>query len=151
MRHKLFLSASLGVSSAVFLSGFLMAGEPGGKTAGDTAKPVTFTKDIAPIFQDKCEECHRKDSMAPMSLVTYQEARPWARSIKERVVQRQMPPWHLDKTVGIQKFANDRSLSDQQIATIVKWVDEGSPQGDPKDMPAAKTWPSNDAWLLQAK
>jgi hypothetical protein len=149
MPHKL-LNAALGVSSAVFLSGFLMAGEPGSKTTADS-KQVTFTKDIAPIFQEKCEECHRKDSMAPMSLVTYQEARPWARSIKERVVQRQMPPWHLDKTVGIQEFANDRSLSDAQIATIVKWVDAGAPQGDPKDMPAAKTWPSNDTWQLQEK
>src|SRR5579871_670190 len=74
----------------------LIAGEPS-KTA--SAKPVTFAKDIAPIFQDKCESCHRKDSMAPMSLVTYEEVRPWARSIKERVVTHQMPPWHLDKTV----------------------------------------------------
>ncbi len=62
-----------------------------------------------------------------------------------------MPPWHLDKTVGIQKFQNDRSLSNEQIATIVKWVDSGAPQGDPKDMPAPVTWPSNDAWLLQQK
>jgi hypothetical protein len=107
-------SFTLAASAAVLLSGFLMAGEPDGKTTADTAKSVTFTKDIAPIFQAKCEECHRKDSMAPMSLVTFQEARPWARSIKERVVQRQMPPWHLDKTVGIQEFANDRSLSDQR-------------------------------------
>ena len=103
--------------------------------------PVTFTKDIAPIFQEKCDECHRKDSMAPMSLVTYQEVRPWARSIKERVATRQMPPWHLDKTVGIQEFQNDRSLSDEQIATIVRWVDAGAPMGDLKDMPPPKQWP----------
>ena len=63
-------------------------------------KPVTFAKDIAPIFQAKCQNCHRKDSMAPMSLVTYEETRPWAKSIKERVIARNMPPWHLDKTVG---------------------------------------------------
>jgi hypothetical protein len=127
-------------------SGALMAGEPSKSAA--TAKQVTFTKDIAPIFQDKCEACHRKDSMAPMSLVTYEEARPWARSIKERVVTHQMPPWHLDKTVGIQKFENDRSLSDEQIATIVRWVDSGSPMGDPKDMPAPKQWPNEDEWQL---
>src|SRR5579871_2552314 len=101
---------------------------------------VTFTKDIAPIFQEKCEACHRAGSMAPMSLVTYAETRPWAKSIKERVVTHQMPPWHLDKTVGIQHFQNDRSLSDEQIATIVKWVDAGSPLGDAKDMPAPKTF-----------
>src|SRR6185503_12562383 len=76
---------------------------------------ITFTKDIAPIFQEKCESCHRTDSIAPMSLVTYEEARPWAKAIRERIITRQMPPWHIDKTVGIQKFKNDRSLSDAQI------------------------------------
>ena len=73
-----------------------------------------------------------------MSLVTFAEARPWARSIKARVADRQMPPWQIDKTVGIQKFKNDRSLTDEQIETIVRWVDAGAPQGDPKDMPAAE-------------
>ena len=71
-----------------------------------------------------------------MSLVTYEEARPWARSIKARVAARQMPPWHIDKSVGIQHFQNDRSLSEAQIATIVKWVDAGAPKGEMKDMPA---------------
>src|SRR6185295_5484500 len=107
---------------------------------------VTFTKDIAPIFQEKCQACHRADSMAPMSLVTYDEARPWAKAIRERVITRQMPPWHIDKTIGIQKFRNDRSLSDAQIATIVKWVDAGAPKGDEKDMPAAKVWPDESKW-----
>jgi len=111
-------------------------------------KPVTFTKDIAPILQDRCQDCHRKGSMAPMSLITYEETRPWAKSIRERVITRQMPPWHLDKTVGIQKFANDMSLTDQQIATIVKWVDAGAPMGDPKDMPIPKQWPKDDGWKL---
>src|SRR5512145_3558841 len=72
----------------------------------------TFTKDVAPIFQEKCEACHRPDSIAPMSLVTYQETRPWARAIKARVADHTMPPWDIDKTVGIQKFKNDRSLTD---------------------------------------
>ena len=111
-------------------------------------KPLTFTKDVAPIFQEKCQDCHRKGSMAPMSLITYEETRPWAKSIRERVITRQMPPWHLDKTVGIQKFANDMSLTDQQIATIVKWVDAGAPMGDPKDMPGPKQWPKDDGWKL---
>src|SRR5215217_1661960 len=106
--------------------------------AADTpSKPVTFTKDVAPIFQKKCQECHQPGSIAPMSLITYQEARPWARSIKERVATRQMPPWHIDKAVGVQKFKNDMSLTDEQVDTIVGWVDSGSPQGDPKDMPPA--------------
>src|SRR6188508_1142234 len=93
--------------------------------SAQTSAVPTFTKDIAPIFQEKCEACHRPDSIAPMSLQTYEEARPWARSIKARVADRQMPPWHLDKNVGIQKFKNDRSLNDDQIAKIVKWVDAG--------------------------
>jgi hypothetical protein len=87
--------------------------------------------------------------MAPMSLVTYEETRPWARSIKERVVTHQMPPWHLDKTVGIQHFQNDRSLSDEQVETIARWVDAGAPQGDPKDMPPAKQFPDDSTWALQ--
>src|SRR5688500_12617634 len=111
------------------------------------AKP-TFTRDIAPIFQEKCEACHRPESIAPMSLRTYAEARPWARSIRTRVEARQMPPWHIDKTVGIQEFKNDRSLSDDQIATIVKWVDQNAPQGDPKDMPAARVWPTEQIWEM---
>src|ERR1700728_5243254 len=85
--------------------------------------PVTFAKDIAPILQEKCQDCHRNGSMAPMSLVTYEETRPWAKSIKQRVVTRNMPPWHLDKTVGIQHFQNDMSLADGQIALIARWVD----------------------------
>ncbi len=113
-----------------------------------TSRPITFTKDIAPIFQEKCQNCHRKGDMAPMSLVTYEETRPWAKAIKERVVTRQMPPWHLDKTVGIQHFENDISLSDEQIATIAHWVDAGAPQGDPKDMPPPKEWPNTDGWQL---
>jgi mono/diheme cytochrome c family protein len=113
-----------------------------------TSKPVTFTKDIAPIFQAKCEECHRPNTGAPMSLQTYNESRAWAKNIKERVIKRNMPPWHLDKTVGIQHFANDRSLSDEQIATIVKWVDSGAPQGDAKDMPKALDWGDDSGWKL---
>src|SRR5580698_1354641 len=110
------------------------------------AQPITFAKDVAPIFREKCETCHRPGQGAPMNLQTYAEVRPWARSIKERVATRNMPPWHLDKTIGIQQFANDRSLSDKQIATIVKWVDEGAPLGDKKDLPAPKVWPDESGW-----
>ena len=97
--------------------------------AADTpAKQVTFSKDVAPILQKKCQECHQPGSIAPMSLISYQEARPWARSIKERVATRQMPPWHIDPSVGVQKFKNDMSLSDDQVDTIVRWVDAGAPR-----------------------
>ncbi|HEY1303968.1 MAG TPA: hypothetical protein VGF24_10495 [Vicinamibacterales bacterium] len=115
--------------------------------SADVPDNPTFSKHIAPIFQEKCEACHRPDSIAPMSLRTFQESRPWARSIKAKVETRQMPPWHIDKTVGIQQFKNDRSLTDDQVATIVKWVDHGAPEGDPKDMPRAKEWPDGQAWI----
>ncbi len=111
-------------------------------------KPVTFSRDVARIFQEKCQNCHRAGQMAPMSLVTYEETRPWAAAIRERVVTRQMPPWHLDKTVGIQHFQNDLSLTDSEISTIVRWVDQGSPRGETKDMPAPKQWPKDDGWQL---
>lgn len=115
--------------------------------AAQSAQPApTFTKDVAGILQEKCESCHRPDSIAPMSLVTYEEARPWARSIKNRVAGRQMPPWHIDKTLGIQHFQNDRSLSDVQIDTIVRWVDAGAPKGDMKDMPPPVEWPDESKW-----
>ena len=110
------------------------------------AETPTFSKDVAPILQAKCQSCHQPNSIAPMSLMTFQEARPWARSMKERVSSRQMPPWHIDKSVGIQQFKNDMSLSDEQIDTIVRWVDGGAPQGDPKDLPPAKPPVTTNEW-----
>jgi len=130
---------------AVCLGALLLL--PGIAAAADTG-PVTFAKDVAPIFQEKCQECHRKGTAAPMSLVSYAETRPWAKSIRERVITRNMPPWHVDKAVGIQQFQNDRSLSDAQIATVVRWVDSGAPLGDPKDMPPPKQFPEDEGWLL---
>jgi hypothetical protein len=121
-----------------------------GAAQAPAAGTPVFTKDIAPIFQDKCEACHRPDSIAPMSLVTYAETRPWARAIRARVADRQMPPWNIDKTVGVQKFKNDRSLTDEQIDTIVRWVDAGAPPGEPKDMPLPRTWPEDQGWNFAA-
>src|SRR5580765_2006985 len=116
------------------------------------AKPVpTFAKDVAPIFQEKCQTCHRAGEMAPMSLVTYQEVRPWVRSIRTKVAADDMPPWFVDKTIGIQKFMNDISLAPEQKDTILRWVDGGAPQGDPRDMPQAKVWPKDDGWRLAAR
>ena len=106
----------------------------------------TYTKDVAPIFREKCEACHRPGYIAPMSLQTYAESRPWARSIQNRVATRQMPPWHIDKSVGIQDFQNDRSLTDTQIATIARWVDGGAPQGDQADLPPAAVFADDDVW-----
>jgi hypothetical protein len=122
----------------------LFAADPNGK-------PVTFAKDIAPIFQAKCQECHRAGTVAPMSLITYQEVRPWARSIRERVITRNMPPWHIDRDKGVQSFQNDRSLSDEQIHTIVRWVDAGAPMGNLKDLPPPIVWPAEERWQLAAQ
>ena len=101
------------------------------------AQGPTYTKDVAPIFRARCETCHRAGQMGPMPLTTYEEARPWARSIRVKVASRMMPPWHLDRTVGIQKYTNDISLTDTQVDTIVRWVDAGAPRGDLGDLPAA--------------
>jgi hypothetical protein len=117
-----------------------------GQAADPTAHAVTFTKDVAPIFQNKCQQCHQPNSIAPMSLITYEDARPWARSIKQRVITRQMPPWHIDMSVGIHEFKNDMSLNDAQIDTIVRWVDAGAPEGDPKDMPPPKPLVTDNEW-----
>ncbi len=139
--------AMLATCAFVALAGIATAAEISNKTGtNEAAKSITFNRDVAPILQARCQECHRKGSMAPMSLVTYEETRPWAKSIRQRVITRQMPPWHIDKTVGVQKFKNDMSLTDEQIDTIVRWVDAGAPLGDLKDMPAPRQWPADNEW-----
>ena len=112
---------------------------------------MTYAKDVAPILRAKCEVCHRPGSVAPMSLTSYDEAKQAARKVKLRVQARTMPPWHIDKTVGIQEFKNDRSLTDAEIKTIASWVDGGTPMGDPKDLPAPATWPDERSWQLSDK
>ena len=104
----------------------------------------TFSKDVAPILYKSCVECHRPTMFAPMSLVSYDEARPWARSIKQRVVARTMPPWGADPAHGV--FKNDPRLSDADVETIAKWVDAGAPKGDDKDLPAVPQFA--DGWTI---
>jgi hypothetical protein len=106
-------------------------------SADDGEKGLTFTKDIAPILFKNCAGCHRPGDIAPMSLLSYKEARPWARSIKEKVLTRAMPPWSADPRYG--EFSNDASLSERDIAAIVAWVDQGAKEGDPRDLPPAPT------------
>ena len=108
------------------------------------AQTPTFARDVAPIFYSKCVECHRPTMFAPMSLVKYDEARPWARSIRNRVATRTMPPWGADPQHGV--FKNDPRLSDKEIATILAWVDGGAPKGDDKDMPKAPSFV--DGWTI---
>src|SRR6185503_538437 len=119
------LLLSLGVSLAL-VAAILVRPWPMAAAAPD----VTFTRDVAPIFHAKCVTCHRAGEVAPMALLTYQDARPWARAIKDKVVARQMPPWFADPAVGA--FANDARLSVGEIAIISQWVDGGAVQGDPK-------------------
>ena len=109
---------------------------------------VTFTRDVAPVLQEHCQVCHRPGSIAPMSLLTYEDVRPWARAIKAQLAKRAMPPWTLDRTVGIQEMKEDRSLSDEAIATIVKWVDSGAPRGDPVDMPPPRQFSDASKWTI---
>jgi hypothetical protein len=111
---------------------------------------VTYAKDVAPILQENCQECHRPGSIGPMALLTYEDAKQFAPLIKYKVANRLMPPWHIDKTIGIQDFKNDISLSDEQIETIVRWVDSGAPLGNPADMPPPKELPSfTDLWQFE--
>jgi type 1 glutamine amidotransferase len=104
----------------------------------------TFTKDVAPILQSRCQVCHRSGEAAPFSLMTYAQARPWAKAIREAVLARKMPPWFADAHYG--KFANDRSLTKKEIDTIVAWVDNGAPQGNPKDMPPPREFA--EGWAI---
>jgi hypothetical protein len=108
----------------------------------------TFAKDVAPVLQRACQNCHRPGNIGPMSLLTYQDVRPWARSIKQQVVQRNMPPWYIDRAVGIRHFKNDPSLSDQEISMISKWVDSGAPMGNESDMPPPRKFDDNDRWHI---
>src|SRR5665213_2702734 len=106
---------------------------------------VTFNKDVLPILQANCQQCHRPGEVAPMSLLTYKDARPWAKAIKSAIVTQKMPPWFADPKVG--HFANDRRLSEAQIRTLVSWVDNGAPEGDAKDRPAPRTF--QQGWNLK--
>jgi hypothetical protein len=138
--------AALALAALAFVRGQARSAEP---LPGAPAPTTTFAKDVAPILQRNCQVCHRPGSIAPMSLLTYQEARAFAPLIKQRVEARTMPPWHIDRSVGIQQFRNDRSLTDEEIATIIRWVDDGAPLGDPADMPPAVAWPDPTVWQLE--
>ncbi len=144
-KHR--LGMGLLVAGAAALSPFAVAAQQ-----ASTAREVTFTKDVAPILQRSCENCHRPDGVAPMSLVTYEDVRPWARAIKQRTSigpkAGVMPPWYVEKNIGIQQFHNDPSLSDDEIALIGRWADAGAPRGNPADMPPPKVYADRSAWAI---
>jgi uncharacterized protein DUF3471/copper type II ascorbate-dependent monooxygenase-like protein len=137
----LFTGGFLAVLSAI-ASTAVSASDP-----NSGAKSVTFSKDVAPILFKHCADCHRPNELAPMSLLTFKDSRPWAKSIKEKVVNRQMPPWHADSHFG--QFTNNRSLTQPEIDTIVAWVDQGAKEGSQKDLPAPPASPrSADGWKI---
>ncbi len=119
---------------------------------GIDAADVTFTKDIAPILQRSCQNCHRAGGGAPMALTTYQEARRWSERIKTRTAIRDrmgaMPPFFVEKDIGIHKFKDDQSLTDEELARIQAWVDNGAPEGNPADMPAPLSFDDSGAWTI---
>ena len=136
------------VRTAGFLVVITAVSLSGQTPARSAPSSVTFAKDVAPILQRSCQSCHRPGQMAPMSLLTYQDVRPWARAIKQRIVDREMPPWGIDPHVGIQRFKNDPSLRDDEIDTIVKWVDGGAPLGSPADLQKPRQFDDSDRWHI---
>jgi hypothetical protein len=133
-----------GASAMLLCAGIIHAsGEAAGQEAAKAGVP-TFTKDVAPIFYKNCTGCHRPGEIAPMSLLTYEKARPYAKEIRNKVVAGIMPPWHADKAHG--RFANERGLSDEEKAIIQRWANNGAPRGDPKDLPPPPKYV--DGWAL---
>ena len=115
-----------------------------GLQAAEPDQSPTFSNEVSRILQQKCQRCHQPGGIGPMPLETYEQVRVWAPLIRENVRRRVMPPWHLDPTIGIQEYKNDFSLSDKQIDILVAWVDNGTPEGDPADLPPPVDWPN---WL----
>ena len=141
--------AAVGLAAAAVLLLIPVPAAAGQAGGGDD---VTFTKHVTPILQRSCQSCHRPNSLAPMSLITYEEVRPWARSIKYRTGLRNrmgvMPPWFLEKDIGIQAIKDDMSLTEEEIATIAAWVDNGAARGNPEDMPPPLAFAAPGEWEM---
>ena len=132
------IGAWVGVSSTV------MSGAPQQSAPAAAAAAPTFSADVAPIMYAKCVTCHRPGEVGPMSLITFKDVRPWAGSIREKVMSRAMPPWHADRQYGA--FRNEQSLTQPEIDTIVKWANAGAPEGNPARMPALPKFP--EGWQI---
>ena len=149
----MFRIVAIGLFTTALVTALVLQAERPLQAAQSQAAPeVTFTKDIAPILQRSCENCHRSNGVAPMALATYEDVRPWARAIKQRTGLGPragvMPPWYMEKNIGIQKFKNDPSLSEDEIARIAKWADGGAPRGNTADMPTARVWSDTNKWAI---
>jgi len=136
----------------VALTALLGTSAPADAQPAPNAAGATFAKDIAPILQRSCQNCHTAEGAAPMSLVTYEEVRPWARSIKRRTGMGPragvMPPWFVEREIGIQRFKGDPSLSEKEIAAIAAWADAGAPLGNVADLPTARPVAATDIWTI---
>src|SRR6476469_1941368 len=148
-RHLWKLAAG---AAAVGACAWLGAGSTVVRAQGPATGDVTYTRDIAPILQRSCENCHRPNGAGPMALTTYEEVRPWARAIKQRTGigphAGVMPPWYVEKNVGIQKYKNDPSLSELELAKVAKWADSGAPEGNPADLPKARVFDDGSTWAI---
>ena len=127
----------------------LLLGTPNAGVAQGPSASLTFSEDIAPILFENCVGCHHPNGIGPMPLLSYDDVRPYASRIQRKVAAREMPPWHLDKTIGIQEYKNDISLSDFEIGQIVSWVDAGAPEGDPANLPMLPDLPDGSTWQLE--
>ncbi|MGD2044938.1 MAG: cytochrome c [Gemmatimonadota bacterium] len=119
--------------------------------ASSADEPVTFSKEVSRIVQQNCQICHQPGQIGPMSLITYQDVRRYARRIKDLVVNREMPPYQYDSDIGVQHLKNDWRLSDEDIQTIADWVDAGAPEGDPANLPEPITYPDVSEWRLASQ
>src|SRR5215831_14235784 len=144
LMHVLACASALAAAAQV-VSVETLAQSPGGGN-------FTFTRDISRILQRSCQECHHADGVAPMPLVTYEDARPWAKAMKTRTALRSqrgaMPPFFVEKNIGIQKFKHDPSLSDDEIEKIARWADSGAPRGNPADQPKPLNFDDSDKWTI---
>ena len=110
---------------------------------------LTYARDVAPILQENCQVCHQPGSIAPMSLMTFEAVKRYAPRIREKVSQRIMPPWHIDRSVGVQEFKNDRGLTDDELETLVAWLDSDMPYGDEADLPPTPDFPDGSEWQFK--
>ena len=149
MVHRARWITTLGVALALLGAAPILAAQ---ETAGGNAR-LTFTKDVVSILQENCQICHRPGGdnvagmVAPMSLITYNEVRPWAKAIAKAVQARQMPPWDATSHTDGQ-FINERVMSDEDRATLVKWVETGAARGRPSDAPEARVFPESNGWVI---
>ncbi len=141
-------SRSLKLPALWSLALVLLLGTAKAGLAQEQSSP-TFSEDIAPILYESCAQCHQPSGIGPMSLLSYDDVRPFASRIKRKVQSREMPPWHLDPTIGIQAYKNDISLSDSEIERIASWVDAGAPEGDPAMLPMLPELPDGSVWQLE--